>query len=480
VLDFLRSLTWSDPAEKDLAAENIIKVDASRLLAMNEGQRKILAFVQDFSVRHNTAPAIQSLRDFAKHDPELAQMVLNIEMANFYSGADFEDLFEREVNLQTALHIEHVTQIAVTMVTKGGKTPSEAVGHLFANVQVPPARGNGILLASIKASKQALVDEYERRAKAPQNSYGILSGYGIFDVSTYGVKPKQLYLHAGFPGHLKSTMIFNQMVNAAVDFGWNVMLFTTEMPATDVKLLLTAIHSAHKKFHGVHPPLSASRLLRGQLDARGEKFFKEVLNDLTTNPNHGSLRVVDSGEFSTLGSIIQRTTREHQLQEVDQVWIDYLTRLPVDHKYAKLFQTEARNETIIDAKRFAMSFDGGKGLAVCSAFQINREGFKKASDKKNATEKHGIKRNSYDLSNLAQYNAAEREADVITYSLVGDDERRTSQVKVGVLKSRWGEVPYGDANMFVDKDSRKIHDLTAGLPGVMPVPGIMPVDDVVI
>jgi len=43
VKNVLRSMTWSDPAEKDAAAKNIQRIDANRLLAITEEQKKIHA-----------------------------------------------------------------------------------------------------------------------------------------------------------------------------------------------------------------------------------------------------------------------------------------------------------------------------------------------------------------------------------------------------------------------------------------------------
>jgi len=75
-----------------------------------------------------------------------------------------------------------------------------------------------------------------------------------------------------------------------------------------------------------------------------------------------------------------------------------------------------------------MQFNGGKGLAVCSPFQINREGFKRG------TSSGG----KLDLTALAQYNAAEKEADTVTYIWYGEEEEATLEPKIGLMKTRWG------------------------------------------
>jgi len=150
---------------------------------------------------------------------------------------------------------------------------------------------------------------------------------------------------------------------------------------------------------------------------------------------------------------MQRTMQEHQDEEVDQLWVDYITRLPVDTKYQGMEITAARNETIADAKRFAMSFNKGEGLPVCSPFQINREGYKAALNNEGRMNKTA----------LAQYNAAEKEADTITYIFYDKEEEATSEPKIGFIKIRWGKMQYDPISVFVEPDSRRIFDLSAGM-----------------
>lgn len=454
--DIFRSMIWVDPAEEHQAAANITNVHRDRLLALTAAEQRILTYILDFHAQYKTAPGVQSLQAFAvQESPELEKLLLTIELGAFYRGADFQALLADEIKLQFGKQVISVAADSAKMVTKGGKTPGEALGHLFASVQEPRKDG-GSLPADMRDAASALTLELDRRKTSPGQA-GIPSGYKVIDDASGGLKKKQLYLHAGYPGMLKSTMIMNQMVNAA-ELGWNMLLFTTEMPAIDVMLRLICIHSAHAKFKGCHTPLNAFEVQRGNLTADERKFFEEVKDDLANNSTHGSLRVIDSGEFTTFDSIIQRTISEHRAKEVDQIWIDYLTRLPVAHKYSKIFLVEARNETIADAKRFAMSFNGGAGLVVCSAFQTNRESYKRAQEMDPSDDKHRL-----DLSCLAQHNAAEKEADVITYSWFGDTERATLEPKIGVLKSRWGEVPHKPVSLLMDRDSRRIFDTCAGL-----------------
>ena len=100
-----------------------------------------------------------------------------------------------------------------------------------------------------------------------------------------------------------------------------------------------------------------------------------------------------------------------------------------------------------------MSYDGGRGLAVCSPFQVNREGYKSAK----ANE------GRMNSTSLAQYNAAEKEADIISYIWYDEEERAASEPKVGMIKSRWGGVSGTPVSLFLEPDSRRIYDLSSGM-----------------
>ena len=125
----------------------------------------------------------------------------------------------------------------------------------------------------------------------------------------------------------------------------------------------------------------------------------------------------------------------------------------MDIAYRGLTHTEGINETLKDAKKFAMSFDNGEGLAVCPPFQVNREGWRRAQ----------LKEGRLDIGALAQHNAAKKEADIITYSFYDMEEAAINEPKVGMMKSRWSVLPRDPVAMFVDADSRRIMDMTGGL-----------------
>jgi len=458
----VRSLVWLKPEEKPEATTNFKAVTPERFLNLRKVERTVLDYMFDFYQRQTEAPQFDNVFDHFESIPDPEAVVLLEEAATlspYYTGS-FVDLVEQEVEDQAAGNLAQMCKNAIKIASTGlqigkgiVKGTDEAVAYLFSEAKGKPTAGDDRMAASLLKSSNELTKLYQERKKNPHQTYGVLTGYGLFDRSTAGVRKKQLYLHAGFGGHLKSTHMLNMAINAAVDGGWNPMVFTSEMPAEDLKMLLVAIHSANPKFTQDGRPLPAFRLLLGAMSDEEEAFFELVKDDLVNNKQHGTIRVVDSGEFTSLGSVFQRTIREHAEEEVDILWIDYITRLPLDAKYSGIDSVTARNESIADAKRFAMSFGGGEGLAICSPFQINREGYKRAKTNEGRMDKTA----------LAQYNAAEREADIITYIYFDLEEQAVSEPKIGILKSRWGAAVGDPVSVYIEPESRRIIDLSAGM-----------------
>jgi hypothetical protein len=457
----IRSLVLQDPAEAAPALENFNHVQLDRLLAMTSSERKILEYLVDFRTTYGGPPSSHTLTRWAEGEHDLAIMALveEAELAAQFYGSDFQAAFEREVAAQASSALTTVCREAVDIASGRSSSPRQprgieaAVQHLFSHVEAPPPRTDQRIPANMKQSAPKMWDEYSNRKKNLSMAPGVPSGYRFIDNSTGGFRKKGLHLVAGFAGHLKTTFMLNMIVNS-VTYGWNHLLFTSEMPALEVMFSLLTIHSSNERFRSQHSPLSQSRLIRGKLSKAEEDFFRCVVDDLVNNPAHGSIRVVDASEFTTFGTIMQQTIQEDQRDEVDMVWVDYLTRLPVEfgRGFNQATIVDARNELIAEAKRFAMSFRRGAGLAVGSPFQVNREGLKKGIESKG----------HLDETCLAQYSAAEKEADTISYIFYGPNERKTNQPLGGMIKSRWGSIPIDTLPLYIEQESRAILEMTLG------------------
>jgi len=459
MIKIIRSLAWKDPAEKVEATQNYGLIRKERFLTLKQAEGKIIDEMINFFSTFGEAPSYQVIHDMITNQ-SLSEELVILEEAGaepFYTGAALDQTIEDEVEVQAARDLREKCSQALKIANQGItikgtiiKGTREAVSYLVSAAQPAPPKGTQIS-SSLKEAAPKLIQMLADRKKNPTTAYGIPTGYNIIDTATGGIRKGNFYVHAGFAAHLKTTQMLNMIVNQAVA-GWNPYLFSSEMPANEVKLLLAAIHSADKKFGGVGKPIPAFKMLLGALTAAEDAFLKDVLDDLVNNSAHGLIRVIDSGEFLGFGSIVQRTTRDHMDHEVDMLWIDYLTRLPPDPHYRGMSITEARNETIAEAKRFSLSFNQGRGIAVGTPFQVNREGFKRAMENEG----------KMDHSALAQYNSIEREADIISYVWYAEEERLTCEPKCGMIKARWGGIPSTPVRLFIEPDSRRMFDLGAG------------------
>lgn len=334
---------------------------------------------------------------------------------------------------------------------------------MYATVKATPSLQEDKAPVNLRGAKDALMELYEERANSV-HTVGMKTGYDFFDDSTGGLSKGKLHILAGFNGHLKSTLMLNIIINNAVDHGWNNILFTTEMSTADVELLMAAIHSGHPSFRKKYGAerVTAFDMLRGDLSGNEKNILEDAIDDLTTNPRYGSIRVIDTSKFTSFGEVLSRVRQEHMKEQIDVLWLDYITRLPADPAHLKMGMNAiaSRNEMLLEAKRFAMQFEGGNGIAFCTPFQINREGYKSATTNEGRLS----------LEHLFQYNNAEKEADLITSVWYGEQERDIHQPRIGFLKNRFGPAPYDLCDVLIDEKTRRIYPLTRNVAGMLQHP----------
>lgn len=463
----IRSLIVYENQELASATEALKSVEPDRLTMLTAPEQRMVEYLSEFYVNYQEAPVYKVVDDHftATSDSAVLDLMMEVCQEAPLTGASFVSHYESQVESQAAARFTEVCRTGAKIANEGMQFGSSvlrgtdhALSYVVSEMKPKPKKAGGTVPSNMSLASSAIDDLYKKRKSNPLTSFGIQSGYGVIDAATAGYRKKTLNFLAGFAGSLKSTWMLNQILNATL-YGWNVLLCSSEMPAEEMMFLLFAMHSADDKFASISRPLNSKRLILGQLDQNEEDFFMMVKEDLLTNPAHGTLRVYDSGSFTTFSSVKALTVREHAILEVDQLWLDYLTRLPIEPKYAKYDMTSARNETIADAKRFSMEFDQGVGLAVNTPVQINRTG------KKNAEENGG----RLVMNDLAQYNAIEKEGDSISYIYYGDDERATHEPKAGMIKARLGEVTSAPISLYLEPESRRIRDMSQGY---------MPVEDV--
>jgi hypothetical protein len=104
---------------------------------------------------------------------------------------------------------------------------------------------------------------------------------------------------------------------------------------------------------------------------------------------------------------------------------------------------------IRQAKQFAMRFAHGRGIAVLSPFQANRQGMEEAS-KNNGR---------YRLTALSTANEAERSSDVVYSIWLDDTLRQNLRARLYNLKARNSPLIAGQIEVFADPRTRLITSL---------------------
>ena len=450
----LRSLVAMNPLDNADITENFSNVKLDYFQNLNKSQRELLSFILDFHIDNRVCPSYDTVHQHSLLNLGVEATVYLEELKEEKPliGADFEYRLRQEYELQRRYYLQNQMTEATAMLKT--RSASEVLNFLHTSLML--ADSNDHIPIHMRDAESVLLQQVnERRANYNTKTGVLYTGYKVFDECTGGLRKGHLYLHAGFVNHMKSTFMLNVIVNMAVDYGLNSILFTSEMPYDDIMFTLTCIHSGNPKFlenHKVtgYKPLNAFNLITGNCSQAEIQQFKEMYRDLTQNPAYGSIRVMDTSKFRTWGDIKSITIRQHNQERIDVMWVDYLTRLPVETSGQGFNEVQSRNELIVDAKRFALSFDNGEGLLVCSPFQINRQGYLKA-------KQSGGK---FDLTCMAQYNASEKEADSITYIYYDEEETAINQPKVGLLKNRWGKKTYEIEALYIDPGSRRIYPRT--------------------
>ena len=296
---------------------------------------------------------------------------------------------------------------------------------------------------------------YDRVKNDPLAGLGQFSGIQQMDIALKGAKRKELWTHAAFTGGLKSTLAINWHYNQAVFYRHSSILISLEMPYEQVCNILYAIHTAHPKFEELRKTLKVKQSLDyekirdGELTPAEEKLMEEVVRDFNDpNNKYGGLYIEVADPDKSDFTMADLRTRAELLYSKDPsirlITIDHAGLMQSRGKHSST--TERLNEVIRDAKRLAMSFNRGMGIAIIALFQISREGYKHA-------EKSG---GSFRLDHLSYANEAERSSDIVTAGYVDAELRESNLLKLQCLKAR-DHKPFDDFYAGVLWKCRRIY-----------------------
>jgi hypothetical protein len=467
----LRSCFKTNGENADLLFQNYLYLVDSGLGFEIPEDNQIWGFIRDFAQTYNSVPEVGTIRLFFQNDnkPTIIDRIENLIAYTPIYGGDFQVRLESKAEERRIRQVHEILNEAnkinqIGLKVKENKKdvllkgPIEAIRHIVNHSSeiVSPTLGSR-LFGEITTDGDDFQKEYELRESDPLAGIGQFTGLAQMDTTLQGAKKNELWTHAAFTGGLKSTFMLNWAYNQSVFYGHSTLIFSIEMPYSQCRRILYAMHSLHPKFNDVRVKLGIQsdpkvelgllykKVRDAQLDKKEKHFLfnyvipdfngQSVVPDLTyedgtsmSPPNgYGKIHIEvtdpDKSDF-TVADIRAKAELIYSKNPFTLLCVDHAGLLSARNK--KLGTTEKLNEVMRDLKRTAMNFNRGSGMAVLALFQINREGFKSA-------EKNG---GNYNLTHLSYANEAERSSDIVTTSFVNDQLRQANRVRFQCLKSR--------------------------------------------
>jgi hypothetical protein len=261
----------------------------------------------------------------------------------------------------------------------------------------------------IRAEADRLVAAYDNVHGAdPDQLRGVEFGIGHLDSQTNGVQPGELCLIAGYASEGKSQICAQMAWHTAVIQQRGVFFATTETIRDTTIRRILARHSRQAKF-GLVDGLNARTILNGRLTEPERRTYFDVIEDFASTA--AMCHISQMPARATVDFVAARATRINRASRLDLILIDYLQLFEVPGR--SMGEREDYNRILRGAKRLAATFDAGRGVAVVSPWQMNKEAYKVA-----------LEAQSYTLASLADTSEAEKSPDLVIPLLMPPDQSR--------------------------------------------------------
>jgi hypothetical protein len=477
--DLLRSVFVAKPTDNaDMLLDNFRAFDQAKLSFEVKEDAAVWSWVRDFVYQHKHVPEYTTIRGHFQrlNNASIADRLEHVVVEKVLVKGDFnkrlEDCAEDKKRKQVHESLSDAAKILTTGITIKGnpkdgdkilRGPVDAMRYLMdrAHDVVTPVTG-AKLSGNITVDGDDFLAEYDRIKLDPLSGIGNNVGIQQMDDALRGAKRNELWIHAAFTGHLKSTLMMNWAYNQAVWYAHDILIVSLEMPYIQCRRILYAMHSAHPKFAGIHAPLDYQQIRDGELDPAAEAFLRDYVVPDFNNPANGygaiHIEVADPDKSDyTVADMRARAEVLYTKTPFSMMFVDHA--LLVSPRKWVPSTTDRLNEVIRDCKRMAMSFNRGQGMAVVLLFQISREGYKAA-----LKAREGGSSAVYNLTFLSYANEAERSADIVTSTWIDPELAKNGQVLIQNLKSR-DQQPFEPFRAGIHWPTRRlmtIRDVTAG------------------
>lgn len=420
-------------------ASNYQKLRASKVDWVQAPDRRIFRFVGDFFAKQMDLPSARIVVDFftKTDDEEAVDRLKEIKEASPYEGANYSHVLDEIIGdqnkqkLQAALkEAQEIAHRGLTIGEGREKQRFEGVQDAILHFQ---KRSSELILGNVNSmtrgnlrreAMQAWADYQEAHAN-PQKALGRLFGVKEVDAICKGAKPGELWVHAAYVGELKTVTALNWCYQLVTRYHTNIFYVSLEMPFKQLRNIICVMHSTHPKWAARGFKYLDYRKVRdGRLDPAEMEVYRIVLEDFYSHPDYGQFEVWCPDHEVNINDIKMEAELLGRQLDLGFVVIDHGGIVQPVQQYRDF--NHGLNTVIRDAKRLALHFKQGAGIATLLLFQINRQG-KLEADKNEGR---------YKLNALSHANEAERSADVVTTSYLNDDLRRQGRAIFCNLKNR--------------------------------------------
>jgi replicative DNA helicase len=432
-------IDWGGLSREGLLA-NYNKLRTSKVTWVQATDRKIYRYVTDFFDVEQDVPSSKMLVEFFGKidDIETVERLRDIGSATAYEGANFSHVLRTIIEDQHRSSLSAIVKDTIDIAQKGlvvgegrEKQKLEGVKDAILHFQKKAAdllteQSNAKTRGNIREDTPEAWADYQRAHAAPEAAVGKLFGVEEIDAVCKGAKNGELWLHAAYTGELKSVTGLNWCYQLVTRYATSVFFVSLEMPFVQIRNIVCVMHSTHQKWRdlGYPKPLEYRKVRDGELTDEESAFYKVVLDDFNTHESYGQFEVWSPDHDVTINDI--KATAEAYARNIDLgfIVIDHGGIVTPGDKF-KDFNI-GLNSVIRDAKKLALHFNQGVGMAVLLLFQINRQG------KDDADKNEG----RYKLRALSHANEAERSADVVTTSYLNEELRKDGRARFCNLKNR--------------------------------------------
>lgn len=434
----LRSVIDFDGAvTQDNLVFNLQKLVSSRYEWQRPDDARIYKFVIDYFKQRMEVPQSITVEDYFERlkDVEVVERLRDLATVQVYTRTNFKYLLDTTLEEQNRVKAVAVLKETQEIITRGLEIEGERKVGVRDGLQHFTSRANDLIISDynartrgdVRADGQEVWAEYETAKLNKDKAWGKLTGLTPIDDVCHGIKKGELWIHAAYPGELKTTFSMNWAYNLVTRYRANVLYTSLEMPYAQLRKQAFVLHSAHKRWQleGKNP-LDYRKARDGQLDPTEELFYQEVIRDFTNNPGYTQFEVWSPDQEVTIDDIRLEAELMHKQMEVGLIVIDHGMLVEARKKKKSKDYVIELNSIIRDAKKLALHFNHGEGIPVLMLFQINRQG------KDDADKNEG----RYKMRALTYANEAEKSADIITTTYLNEDHRKNGTTLFCNLKNR--------------------------------------------